>query len=145
MAFTDPPPVASTPTAGKGLALTLRGLLPFNKYGSGPASAGAVLLADGKGAASFAQFIRGVVTSTGTITAGTGFSVSHGGTGIYTVTFTTNFTTLPAIVPFPIDNSGVSAGMVLVSPAVSGFSLFTFNTSTGLGRDEGFSFIAVGT
>lgn len=53
MAFSDAPPVTRAPAAGKGLALTLRGLLPFNRYGSGPATMGQTLVADGRGGAAF--------------------------------------------------------------------------------------------
>lgn len=53
MAFSDAPPVTRAPAGGKGLTLTLRGLLSHKIYGSGPAAAGTVLTADGKGAAGF--------------------------------------------------------------------------------------------
>lgn len=53
MAFNGAPPVTRAPAGGKGLALTLRGLLPFNRYGSGPATMGQTLVADGLGGALF--------------------------------------------------------------------------------------------
>jgi hypothetical protein len=43
------------------------------------------------------RIIRGVVSAAGTILAGQGFSVSHPGTGFYTVMFT-SFTGFPTIV-----------------------------------------------
>lgn len=69
--------VASAPTPGQGLALDVKGKIPVSVL---------------------PKFITGIVASDGTITAGTGFSVTNDSTGVYTVTFTNAFSAVPTVI-----------------------------------------------
>jgi len=97
------------------------------------------------GAISFAKLgygvapIRGLVTSTGTITLGSGFSVATTGTGLYTITFTVPLPNTPVVVPSVFNSSG-EATYTFASTAEVKIS--TFNTA-GAATNQAFSFIAI--
>lgn len=84
--------------------------------------------------------VSGKITSAGTITSGTGFSVSAHTTGNYTITYTTAFSATPLVivtlaVPLLFYKSAESA---------SGFTL-TAQTASGTFTDAGFDFWARAT
>lgn len=85
--------------------------------------------------------IRGVVSSTGAILAGTGFTVSHTGTGLYTITFTTAFSAMPAVTVTPQSGLGRIATCTSVGAGSTGID--TRDTS-GTATDNQFNFIAIG-
>jgi hypothetical protein len=101
------------------------------------------------GASDNLHIIRGTVSSGGAILQGTGFTVVHGGTGDYGITFNTPFLTVPTVtasVEFEfvnnpgrhamVDNFSTSGGNIIVL-ATGG----TGGTSLVNGR---FNFIAIG-
>jgi len=89
------------------------------------------------------RFVRGSVQANGAIVAGTGFTVSHPGTGIYGIIFTTPFTGIPtctAISNGPIfvttNTPGpTSASSVVIAPR---------SLPSGTSVDAEFSFIIAG-
>jgi hypothetical protein len=95
------------------------------------------------------RVVTGVVTTTGKVSSGTGFSIVHSGVGQYTITFpakTFNGTAwLPA---FVATSSTVGVRCVVYSDATSAdgsatIVVWTFNTSVpGTPTDTGFSFTA---
>jgi hypothetical protein len=120
--------------------------LPANIPASGlagyPADATKLLHGDGSWSAPAAAstVIRGTVTAAGAVGLGTGFSVAHTGTGIYTVTFTVAFGATPIVVamingtPFLafIATNGVTTGSVVIQ---------TWNAASAA-TDIPFAFIA---
>lgn len=86
--------------------------------------------------------IRGVIDSTGGKTAGNGFSCTRTGTGVYSITWSTAFSSTPAVV----------ATLQADLPQYSIFAIITSNTAvtvkvydaTGTASSQSFSFIAVG-
>ncbi len=88
--------------------------------------------------------VRGTVDSAGNITSGEGFTVNKtGGTGGYTMTFTTAFSDVPAVVVMPINNGTFLLNMLRAISA-SAFNISTFAYSGGAATDSAFSFIATG-
>ncbi|SPE57140.1 Alpha-tubulin suppressor and related RCC1 domain-containing protein-like protein (modular protein) [Verrucomicrobia bacterium] len=85
--------------------------------------------------------IRGVVASTGAIVAGTGFTVTKGATGFFTVNFTNAFSATPAVVVTPQSGINRIATCTLVSTTSAG--IWTRDTS-GTATDNQFDFIAIG-
>jgi hypothetical protein len=85
--------------------------------------------------------IRGVVSSTGTILQGTGFTVSRTGTGAYTISFTSAFSNVPAVTATA--QSGLMIVATVTSVTASAAPVRTFNSS-GTATDNQFNFIAVG-
>lgn len=84
--------------------------------------------------------IRGVVTSTGSITSGEGFTITHVGTGDYKINFSTSFGDIPAVT-VTIHSAG---GMVQIFSTSSSLAeIFTLSAG-GANADFAFSFIAVG-
>ena len=80
--------------------------------------------------------VRGVVDSGGGIISGEGFSVSHTGTGAYTITYSTAFEDLPAFVPTALVTSPtVIVAVISSSPTAA---------SILMEQDAKFNFIAVG-
>jgi hypothetical protein len=93
--------------------------------------------------------VAGVVGATGTVVAGTGFTVNLLGAGTYAIDFPVGtFTTLPVVVVSPY-NSGNDFRLVKVTSIqdFSGLKRVTVNVSstvgTGTATNAGFSFVAV--
>lgn len=91
--------------------------------------------------------IRGRVTFSGTtpsVASGEGFSIAFNAvSGLNTITFTTNFSDIPAIVVQPEQaNSGDIIQWGTLALATSGFHLFIFSSSSPVAR--AYSFIATG-
>jgi hypothetical protein len=89
------------------------------------------------------RIIRGVISSTGTILAGSGFSASRTGTGAYTVTFSNSFTALPAVTATV--QSGLSRLVTCTNVGNSSAQFRTYVSSTEALADLQFHFIAVGS
>lgn len=91
------------------------------------------------------KIIRGIVNADGSIGAGTGFTITKGGTGAYTINYTTPFSGLPSI-----------SGNTRLGGLGKSYVTFSFGLASSAGvevRDAGdasnhanrdFSFIAVG-
>jgi hypothetical protein len=91
------------------------------------------------------RLLRGSVSGSGAVRAGTGFTVAHVGVGQYTITFTTPFVTVPAVVVGgnPSPNFSVMMTAWAHSPTISGVQVRVVNTNGTL-SDLGFDFIAMG-
>jgi hypothetical protein len=82
-----------------------------------------------------------MVSSTGSILFGSGFTVTkNGGLGSYTVNFGTAFASTPSVVSSIAGTLG--NGLQVLSQTSSSFSVSTFLNGTA--ADAGFNFIAVG-
>ena len=88
------------------------------------------------------RIIRGRLASNGAISAGSGFTVTKGGPGAYTINITTPFSDIPTFTATPIF-SGTAFGVQGQANA-SAVSVTTFISSTGAGSDQGFNFILIG-
>jgi len=98
------------------------------------------------------RFIYGNINEDGTIYSGTGFTVSHPGTGRYIITFTPPFSAVPSVTSSPGQQTGVGlGGWANLGNTIPGFP--TVNNveiqirtyfSHGLFNCP-FSFIAIGT
>ena len=89
------------------------------------------------------RLIRGVISSTGTILSGSGFTVAHPGTGMYTVTFTSSFNDTPTITATV--QSGLSRLITSTSVGAGSAQFRTFVSSNEAPADLQFHFIAIGT
>ena len=88
--------------------------------------------------------ITGRVTAAGAIAGGTGFAVAKGGAGLYTITFTTAFASIPVI---NITTEGVAANPTdaqYTAAATTGFQAVLFNAGAGF-FDGNFNFTATET
>ncbi len=92
------------------------------------------------------RIVRGEVLSAGTISAGSGFTVTHPATGIYNIVFTTPFLSPshPAVTITPVANTGTLIAMLSSLPGTSVVALRLVNGS-GVAADGAFSFTAIGT
>ena len=88
------------------------------------------------------RIVRGVVSSTGTIVEGTGFSAAQTGTGAYTITLDEDFSDVPAVT-VTAQTGGALAGRTGTVTAGS-FTVGTFTTTTGAAGSVQFHFIAIG-
>lgn len=70
--------------------------------------------------------VGGIVSSTGTIIGGSGFTVAHPSTGVYTVTFTTAFGAQPVVL---VTAFSAFVELVLASTSASQFQINTLNPS----------------
>jgi hypothetical protein len=95
----------------------------------------------GTGAETTLRVLRGTVAADGTIQEGTGFSISKGAAGIYTIDFTTDFSDVASLVATCLSASYVAgidtqaAGQVVLNIKVA---------STLALADQPFNFIAIG-
>ena len=91
------------------------------------------------------RIVRGEVLATGSISSGSGFTVSHPATGIYNLVFTTPFsgTSHPAASITPVAASGTVLAMLSSLPGTSVVTL-RIVTLTGAATDAAFSFIVMG-
>ncbi len=101
------------------------------------------LLATGSGEA--LRIVRGEVLAAGSISAGTGFTVTHPATGIYNIIFTQPFlaTSHPAFSVTAVANSGTLIAMASSLPGPSLCALRIVNGS-GTAADGAFSFTVIG-
>lgn len=83
--------------------------------------------------------ITGIVTSTGSITAGSGFGVVHTSTGVFTITFSKPFLARPVILVTV--TAAANPQISLTSPSTTGFVL-NINNIAGSPNDQPFNFIA---
>ena len=88
------------------------------------------------------RIIRGRIAGNGTITTGSGFTVSKTGTGAYTVTFTTAFASEPTITATP--QVGLARIATCTNVGASSAQFRTFDSTTGAAVDQDFHFIAIG-
>ncbi|HVU99869.1 MAG TPA: hypothetical protein VHH88_00815, partial [Verrucomicrobiae bacterium] len=87
------------------------------------------------------RIVRGQVQDTGTILAGSGFTITHGGTGSYTIHFSPIFSDVPTVVVTV--QHGIAQTATVSSPSASSVIVDTWN-SNGTAADEYFHFIAIG-
>jgi hypothetical protein len=87
------------------------------------------------------RIIRGIVNGAGTVLEGTGFTITKGAAGFYTITFTPAFADLPAVVVSP--QSGLDRIATCTSITASSTGIFT-RDSAGTAVDNQFNFIAIG-
>lgn len=86
--------------------------------------------------------IRGNVSSSGSLTAGEGFSISHSSAGIYTLTWSTAFADTPAVT---VSSNGTTSQDIytpVVSPSTTGATI-EFTNPSGF-TNVAFSVIAAG-
>ena len=84
--------------------------------------------------------ISGAVNASGAIQSGTGFTVTKGGVGAYTIYFTP---ALRALVAWVAATYGSAGFVILISSTARSVALNT-NSYTGAGADVGFQFTAAG-
>lgn len=101
------------------------------------------LLAPGSGEA--LRIVRGEVLAAGSISAGSGFTVTHSATGAYRIIFTTPFlaTSHPALSVTPMAVTGTLIAMAASLPGPNFIDLRIVNGS-GTATDGAFSFTVVG-
>ena len=86
--------------------------------------------------------ITGQINADGSIAAGSGFTVAKGGTGTYTVTFTTAFAAVPTVVATvgPFATAGIIQAAVVTAVSTTAVSFNTLNGSNVV--DRPFIFVA---
>lgn len=89
------------------------------------------------------RIVRGIVSSSGAILEGTGFTVAKTGTGQYTVTITSAFLDLPSVLISGTNAPGAAFG-VTNSIFVGSFAVVIYASVTGAPSDANFCFLAVG-
>jgi hypothetical protein len=89
------------------------------------------------------RIIRGQTNSSGAIIFGTGFTITKGGagSGVYTINFTTPFSSTPTVVGSSLTNG--STFSVTTSGQTGSAAPILMNAS-GVVADSGFTFIAIG-
>jgi|GEM_PF-6239301 len=96
------------------------------------------------GSGNIGVILAGVIAANGSITAGSGFTVSHTITGSYSINFNNSF----GVTPYPVvsfQGLDPSSGYYSISAYSIGFSSFVVETSKNLSlTDEPFSFIVFG-
>ena len=90
------------------------------------------------------RILRGRVTSNGAISSGSGFTVSRTATGLYVITFTTAFSSTPAVTLSP--SVGATGGPYNahtngISTVAAGIRIMN---GSGTNIDDNFDFIAIG-
>jgi hypothetical protein len=88
------------------------------------------------------SLLTGRIASGGGITAGTGFTVSKGATGLYTINFSTAFIAVPVVLLTP-GPSGADLTAVLNAVSTTAFTAFLL--AVGSAADEPFHFLVVAT
>lgn len=98
-----------------------------------------------QGALGGLRIIAGQVTSAGAVSTGTGFSITKGATGIYSIVFTTAFSEVPRVVLTPITNADrAGAQLSTGTRSTTQIDVFFFDTSAATNADVDFCFIAIG-
>lgn len=88
------------------------------------------------------KLLRGVVTNTGAISEGSGFTVAKTATGKYTITFSPAFSDVPVVLANPVEDDTRTA---TVYDAATGSVKVDIRFSTDNTHDNiGFHFIAIG-
>jgi hypothetical protein len=87
------------------------------------------------------RIVRGVVHASGSILAGTGFTVTKGAAGFFTINFSPSFSDMPAVTVTP--QSGVARIATCTSVSASGSGIWT-RDAAGNAIDNQFNFIAIG-
>lgn len=88
------------------------------------------------------RIIRGRISAAGTITTGTGFTVTKTGTGAYTVTFSTAFSAEPTVTATP--QVGLARIATCTNVGASSAQFRTFDSAGGAAVDQDFHFIIIG-
>jgi hypothetical protein len=119
-----------TPTPGS--KLDVRGNIALGSTGQYQAAGGVETL----------RILRGHVAGNGTISAGTGFTVTRNSTGNYTINFSTAFSGEPAVTA----TARTSGSVVATSPTANTAScqIDTLSSGSGTAVDQDFFFIVVG-
>ena len=87
--------------------------------------------------------MTGQITSGATIDAGTGFTVSSGGTGLYTITFTTAFAATPTVV-VTVNRSGGGRLATIDNASTTSVDV-VIRTDGGVLENDAFHFVAYAT
>jgi hypothetical protein len=102
------------------------------------------------------RIVRGTVSSSGQIAAGSGFTVAKGTAGHYAIIFTTPFSSLPSVTAtrhgrygttitvFEYKSGWVANGNLDSRPGTAGFSVGILEPTSTTGYNQSFSFIAIG-
>lgn len=90
------------------------------------------------------RIIRGVVSGGGVTLAGTGFSVAHPSTGVFTVTYSTAFTALPTVTSNVESGAGAARVVTLEATSASSATFRIFIPNTAALVDGAFHFIVIG-
>jgi hypothetical protein len=85
------------------------------------------------------RIIRGTIGSGGNIVKGSGFTVSHPGTGGYTINFTTAFSDVPTVTVTAVSYVARAGAVISASSVNIGIANFS-----GTPTDDSFHFIAIG-
>lgn len=89
------------------------------------------------------QIVTGNISAAGVKQRGSGFTVVHAGTGLYTVTFNPVFTAIPVIVASGSDATGNANTLATSGHAVNGFTVAIWQSnSAGTLVDHAWDFIA---
>ena len=90
------------------------------------------------------RIIAGAIGSTGTITAGVGFTVTHPGTGDYTVTFANPFPSVPVVIltPGPSLSNPQAHLHGSTPPTVTAFRVTITNAAGTASIDDNWTFLA---
>jgi len=86
------------------------------------------------------KFLRGAITGAGSINAGTGFTISKGATGLYTINITTTYGDLPAITYSNVEPGG---DIIFTAKSTSSISVANRN-SAGTLTDGNWDFMMSG-
>lgn len=87
--------------------------------------------------------ITGQINADGTTAAGTGFASSSGGTGLYTITFTTPFAAAPTVVATAFDSTGSRVAHIVSVSTTS--AVIQIRQGGGTVNDMSFHFVAFTT
>jgi hypothetical protein len=91
------------------------------------------------------RIVSGTVNSTGSILGGTGFTITKGATGLYSILFTTAFSGIPDVVVTPITNLDRGGAQLSTGTRTAAqIDVFLFDTSSAANADTSFAFIASG-
>jgi hypothetical protein len=104
------------------------------------------------GAAQLPNYSAGLIAPNGTIDAGSGFTVTHTGTGQYVISYptSTGFTSFPVITVTPVGYNGhITFAVVAALSGSNGSASFTVNILDSLNKqkfvDNGFAFTLMET
>lgn len=90
------------------------------------------------------KVIRGVVLANGTISKGTGFTITKNGTGDYTINYTAAFSDLPTVQVTIETGAGTSYMAIITVNAAGSTRINTQASTTGAVLDRIFHFTAMG-
>lgn len=91
------------------------------------------------------RIVRGIVSSTGTVVVGSGFTASRAAAGDFSVVFATPLATVPSVDVSAYTTAGndLIATVVDADTTVNGFRI-SIGSTTGTNTDAKFGFIAIG-